>query len=390
MSTTTGSTVWREHGDPLVAGEAEGALVGETVAVKDVYAVAGHRVGAGNPEWLAGAAPETAHATAVAALLDVGADVAGIAHTDELAYSLAGVNQHDVERYGGPPPNPAAPGRIPGGSSSGPGAAVALGEASIGLGTDTAGSIRVPAAYQGLFGIRTTHGAVPREGVLPLARSFDAVGWLTRDAHLLARVGEVLLPGTGASGSGRLVVVPDLLRLAEPDVAAAVTGWLPPSRRVEDWPSADLPAWRAAFTTVQAWEAWDAHGSWLADRMGALNPDVRDRFERARAVTDAEAEAARGVVDRARRELLDLVDDRVLALPSVPTVPPALGPDLPARLHDLREATLQLTCLAPIAGLPAVSIPLTTAAGLPCGICLVAAPGRDRDLLALAGALLDP
>ncbi|UMG91467.1 amidase family protein [Nocardioides sp. TF02-7] len=156
--------VWRERGDPLVAGAADGPLVGETVAVKDLFAVAGFRCGAGNPTLLAEAHPASAHAPVVARLLAAGASVRGIAQTDELAYSLAGTNHHH-----GTPPNPAAPGRVPGGSSSGPASAVALGEASIGLGTDTGGSVRVPAAYQGLFGIRTTHGAVDREGLVPLA-----------------------------------------------------------------------------------------------------------------------------------------------------------------------------------------------------------------------------
>lgn len=126
----TDARVWRVVGEPLVPGARAEAhaqrghgseagaplpLAGETVAVKDLFAVAGQRVGAGNPAWLAGAPVETEHAWAVAALVEAGADVVGIARTDELAYSLAGTNAH----YG-TPPNPAAPGRVPGGSTSGP------------------------------------------------------------------------------------------------------------------------------------------------------------------------------------------------------------------------------------------------------------------------------
>jgi Asp-tRNA(Asn)/Glu-tRNA(Gln) amidotransferase A subunit family amidase len=271
------TTVWRELGDPLVAGTPGGPLSGSTVAVKDLYDVAGHPCGAGNPAWLAAASPATDHAPVVASLLAAGADVRGITQTDEFAYSLYGVNDH----YG-TPPNPTAPGRVPGGSSSGSAAAVALGEVTVGLGTDTGGSIRVPAAYQGLFGIRTTHGLLPREGLLPLAPTFDAVGWMTRDAETLARVGDVLLGGRGAPHLGgrgarsgerhetetpALIAVPELLALAEPDVAATVADWIPATATEEHWDLSDLPDWREAFIVLQAWEAWQAHGSWLEGRL---------------------------------------------------------------------------------------------------------------------------
>lgn len=387
---TTGESwderVWRVVGSPLVAGADRGPLLGETVAVKDLYDVEGFPVGAGNPTWLAASSPAAVSAPVVSALLAAGASVRGISRTDEFAYSLAGTNAH----YG-TPPNPAAPGRVPGGSSSGSAAAVALGEASIGLGTDTGGSIRVPAAYQGLFGIRTSHDVVRREGLLPLAPTFDAVGWLTRSPELLARVGEGLLPGAPTSADRRLVTVPSLLALADADVAAAVAGWQPELglRLPEAWPLDDLPAWRDAFVTLQRWEAWQAHGDWLSGRLDVLGADVRDRFERARLVTEGEASAARSVVTDAREVIRDLVADRIVVLPATPTVAPALGPDLAGTLQAARHATLALTCLAGIGGLPAVTVPVTTAAGLPCGVCLLAAPGRDKDLLELVNQGLD-
>lgn len=374
--------VWQLRGDPLLHGSPTGPLAGESVAVKDLYDVAGLSVGAGNPARLAATTPAEADALVVAALLAAGASLRGITQTDEFAYSLAGTNAH----YG-TPPNPAAPGRISGGSSSGSATAVALGEASIGLGTDTGGSIRVPAAYQGLYGIRTTHGALPRDGVLPLAPTFDAVGWLTRDAGLLARVGAVLVPGTTTAADRRLVTVPALLELAEVEVAAAVAGWQPRTLRPVTWPAQELAGWRDAFVTLQAWEAWRAHGTWLADRLDTLGPDVRGRFERARAIGADEAATARAVVDAARDTIRELVGDQVVVLPAAPTVAPLLGDGLAARLQETREATLALTCIAGIGGLPAVTVPLRTSTGLPCGACLLAAPGRDHDLLDLAREL---
>ncbi|MEX0427595.1 AtzH-like domain-containing protein [Nocardioides sp. DS6] len=373
------ASIWRLVGDPLVPPtvglEQEAPLSGETVAVKDVYAVAGQRIGAGNPEWLLHAAPERAHAGVVQRLLDAGAAVRGVARTDELAYSLAGQNVH----YG-TPPNPKAPHRLPGGSSNGSAAAVSLGHATIGLGTDTGGSIRVPAAYQGLYGIRTTHGAVDRTGVLPLAPSFDTVGWLTRSAFLLQAVGDVLLPEAPTGSATRdLVTVPALLALAEPDVAAAVRDATPADARSEDWPLGDLDVWLAAFSTWQAWEAWQAHGAWLESRLDTLGADVRGRFERARDTDATTAKAAKATVDRACDQIRDLVGDRVVVLPSASSVAPSA-----ADAQQARDATLRLTCLAGLGGLPAVSLPLRTVRGLPAGLCLLAAPGRDRDLLAMA------
>ncbi len=374
--------IWRVVGDPLVPPTAAGPLSGESVAVKDLYAVAGQCIGAGNPAWLAAAEPEVEHAYAVGRLLDAGAAIRGIARTDELAYSLAGTNAH----YG-TPPNPKAPYRIPGGSSNGSASAVSLGHATIGLGTDTGGSIRVPASYQGLYGIRTTHGAVPMTGTVPLAPDFDAVGWLTRSADLLAAVGDVLLPegGNGQGGGTDLVFVPELVGLAEHDVATAVLAWLARTDAAErHWPLAELDGWLRAFQTWQAHQAWRSHGAWLTGNLDVLGADVRGRFEAAAAIDVETAEQAHRQVLEARARIRDLVADRILVLPSASSVAPLA---VTGSTLETRNATMRLTCLAGIGGLPAVSIPTRTTHGLPVGVCLVAAAGRDRDLLAVATRL---
>jgi len=373
--------IWRVLGDPLVPptagrdGSGDGPLAGETIAVKDLFAVAGERIGAGNPAWLDHAEPERTHATAVAALLAAGAAIRGIARSDEFGYSLTGTNAH----YG-TPPNPKAPHRVSGGSSSGSASAVSLGHATIGLGTDTAGSIRIPAAYQGLFGIRTTHGAIDRTGLLPLAPSFDTVGWLTRDALLLREVGHILLPeAAGPGGSSELVVIPQLFELTAPDVAGCVRAVVPSRATSEDWLLDDLDAWLSAFQAVEAYEAWQTHGSWLAPRLDVLGADVRRRFESGRELSAAAAQAARRVVDEAGAAIREKVGDRVLLAPSAAAVAPS-----PGEAGAARAATLRLACLASLGGLPAVSVPTRTDRGLPAGLCLLAGPGRDHDLLALA------
>jgi Asp-tRNA(Asn)/Glu-tRNA(Gln) amidotransferase A subunit family amidase len=368
--------IWRVVGDPLVAATGSGPLDGESVAVKDLYAVQGQRIGAGNPAWLADARIEPVHARAVELLLEAGASVRGIARTDEFAYSLAGTNAH----YG-TPPNPQAPLRISGGSTSGPSSAVSLGHATIGLGTDTGGSIRVPASYQGLYGIRTTHGLASTYALLPLSRSFDAVGWVTRTPGLLRQVGEALLPPSPRSPASELVSVPGLTAIASEEAGLVVDRYAAEQGAMrESWDLGDLPDWLQAFQTLQAWEAWQERGAWVAPRLDELGADVRGRFEAASLIDDARAATARRLVDEAGTRIRELVGDRVLVLPSAASVAPLIGEGLDAG----RTANMSLTCLAGLAGLPAVSIPRRTRAGLPVGVCLLAGPGRDRDLLDLA------
>jgi amidase len=381
------SSIWRIVGAPLLPPTAAGVLDGDTVAVKDLFAVAGQALGAGNPTWLGEQRPQPTTAPAVAALQAAGAAVTGIARTDEFAYSLAGQNAH----YGCPP-NPAVPDGISGGSSSGPASAVALGQVTVGLGTDTGGSIRVPASYQGLVGIRTTHGAVGTAGVLPLAPSFDTVGWLTRDAATAARVAQVLLPPASAAALSRTVVLPTAEAHATADVAAAcaqrraamvAAGLLPPISEAELAPET-LETWFAAFRTVQAYEAWRAHGGWISAHPGALGPDVGGRFAAAARVTDDAAETATGVVGEARAWLRHLLAGAVLVLPSSAGGAPPRNA-VAAAVEAERAGTLRLTCLAGLAGAPAVSLPLVcTADGRPAGVCLVGEPGTDRGLLELA------
>lgn len=368
-------------------------LDGMRIAVKDIYAVAGQRIGAGSPDWLAAAPVQPRHAWVVQALLDAGASVQGIARTDEFAYSLAGTNAH----YG-TPPNPSAPHRISGGSSSGSASAVALGQADIGLGTDTGGSIRVPSGYQGLWGIRTTHDLVSRDGLLPLAQSFDTVGWMTRNAADLLRVTQaVIAPGADTPtdqplGTPPLVLLTGLLELAEPEVARAVRAAAERIGAVEEMGPAphEAHAWRTAFQTVQAAEAWANHGQWVQGHRSGLAPDVAARFAAAQSRTAPEIARARQQADGFREELRGLVGQRMVILPSASSVAPDRvaattgGPMIEAA----RAATMALTSLAGLAGLPAVSVPVWTDEGLPAGLCLVSAPGTDLALVQRAAELL--
>ncbi|WP_433556779.1 amidase family protein [Pseudonocardia xinjiangensis] len=381
------TSTWRILADPLVGPTGPGVLDGLTVAVKDLFAVAGQVTGAGNPTWLAEQDRHDRHAAAVESLLGAGASVAGIARTDEFAYSLAGQNAH----YG-TPPNPAAPGAVSGGSTSGPAAAVALGQVDIGLGTDTAGSIRVPASYQGLVGLRPTHGAVAAEGMQPLAPSFDTVAWLAREPRTAARVADVLLAHLpGRAVARRTIVLPALDAGVAPDIVAAASdvrqrlvahGVLAAAEAVDLDPAAPA-AWVTAFRAVQAHEAWREYGGWIDTHPGALGADIAGRFAVGKALTEDAACAARETVAAAGGLLRDLLDDAVLVIPT--TAGGAPFPDGGGAVEDERAATLRLTHLASAAGTPAVSVPLLrTADGRPAGLCFVGAPGTDRALLGLA------
>jgi len=377
-------SVWRVVGDPLVRGAEAGPLAGVRVAVKDLFAVQGHVIGAGNPTWERSAQPETVSASAVQTLLDAGAVVTGIARTDEFAYALAGRNPHF-----GSPPNGADPTRIGGGSTSGSTSAVALGTADLGLGTDTAGSLRVPSSCQGLWGLRTTHDRVPRDGLLPLAESFDTVGWVARSASVLAAAAGVSVPGVCVGvDDGELLVSDALLDAAEPATAAAFTAWLDragrPVRRIELPPLDDLAE---TLRVVQAAEAWRNDGAWIEAHPDALGEDVAARFAAAAAIT-TEAEAlARGRLEELRTRVRDVIGGGVLCLPTVPGPAPLRTATGDAVLRT-RVATLRMTAVAGIGGLPAVSAPFLTVDGAPVGVCLVGPAGSDRAIVALAETLL--
>lgn len=379
------ASVWRVAGAPLVPATASGTLDGETVAVKDLFAVAGFATGGGVPVYLDEQRAQAHSATAVDELLARGASVTGIAHTDEFAYSIAGRNPH----YG-TPPNGAVQGAIPGGSSSGPASAVALGQVSIGLGTDTGGSLRVPASYQGLWGLRTTHGLVSVDGLLPLAPSFDTVGWLTRDAGTLRRAASASLSDQ-LPVSGEFVIAPGLHEVLEPDVRDAFetfVGELPLAGEVEF----DIEHLFETFRTVQAAEAWREHGSWIDAHSGALGGAVAARFAYAASVTEQQADDARAEFAAARFAINDLLGGRTLLLPSASSVAPSTTAD-EAEIERTRAGTLRLTCIAGLSGRPGLSAPLLSVprAGsllpAPVGVCLVGPWRTDLALIELAESL---
>src|SRR5215470_18585779 len=201
-----------------IEGRPGGPLSGLTFAAKDLFDVAGYPTGGGNPDWARSNPVPTRHAWAVQRLLDAGAALIGKTITDEVSLGIVGENA-----FYGTPVNPRAPGRVPGGSSSGSAAAVAAGLCDIALGTDTGGSVRVPASFCGLYSIRPTHGRLPISGMMAQAPSSDTTGWFARDAATFAKVSSVMLDeAIPAALPSTLIIAADAFGFADAEVAAAL------------------------------------------------------------------------------------------------------------------------------------------------------------------------
>lgn len=368
-----------------IAGAANGPLAGLDFAVKDLFDVAGAVTGYGHPDWARTHPPAAATAPVVLALLQAGASLRGKTKTMELAFGLTGENV-----WQGTPLNPAAPDRFPGGSSCGSVAAVAAGLVDFALGSDTGGSVRIPASYTGLFGIRPSWGVVSLAGACPLAPSYDTCGWFARTAGLLRQVGGVLLPRGGEGQLGPLLKVQEAWMNALPGTASALAAAMEAAERVLG-PAMQIrlvPEGLAAnaenFRLTQAEEAWASLGSWIEATRPVFGPGVGERFAAAKALDPAAAAVARTYRDAFRvRVRAVLAGGAVLIYPTSPVPAPRLDVG-PEAQQAVRERTLGVTAIAGMAGLCEVTIPAGRTEGAPVGLSLVAAPGRDRALLALA------
>jgi amidase len=372
-----------------VRGATTGPLASLTAVVKDMYDIAGTRTGGGSPEWLAEQKPATRHAAVVEQIVAAGATITGKTICDEFFYSVAGVNAH----YG-TPTNLRAPGRIPGGSSSGSAAACGANACDFALGSDTGGSVRIPASFNGLYGLRPTHGRIDLAGAMAMAPSFDVGGWFANAPGVFHRVGTVLLRGTAVAAPVRhLVVATDAFAQADAEVAALgrdflkhATPVLPQSTEVTAAPGG-FDDWREAFRIVQAKEVWETFGVFVTRVKPKFGPGIKERMEFAATVTDDQAKAARKIVAAARTKIRALLPTgTIMALPTSPTIaPPA---DLKGdELESFRVRVMRLTCMAGLAGLPQMTLPIGTVSGCPAGLSLIGWAGADEVLLGLSVSL---
>jgi len=389
--------------------------------VKDLFEVGGlgRAPSNGSSAFAArGLPPPARDAPAVAALRGAGAELAGVAVMDEMAYCLSGENP-----WSGTPANPRAPHRIPGGSSSGSVAAVALGDVDFALGSDTMGSVRLPASNCGVLGFRPSHGRVSLDGAVAMAPSFDTAGWFARDAPTLRKVGAVLLSPSSASppsagavperrrGAARLVLAEDALELCVPGARRAVRravermapvlglGGVQSARLVEGDPGGGAAPGRVecledcvpVVRTIQAREFWEEHGAWVeAERPEFGNPGVSARVGAAADVTAEDCAEARGRMAAARAHLrarLSAEGGAVVAVPGAADAAPLRG-QAPSAAEAYRRDSLALTAAVGLGGLPQVNLPAcwlgTPEAGGPLSVGLVGPHGSDELLLELA------
>lgn len=281
-----------------------------------------------------------------------------------------------------------------GGSSSGSAVAVAGGLVDFSIGSDTGGSVRLPASYCGIIGMRCTHGRIPISGAVPLAPSYDTVGWFARDAPLFARVGMVLLATEPTfTKPKRVLIAEDLFQAAGSAVAAAledgVAGVVDICGPAESISVADgqLGAWRNAFRLIQSSEAWAAHGDWVRRVKPAFGPGVRDRFAAAANLDPSEVASAAALRNEIRSRMHRLIDDSTILLaPTAPGIAPLRGTPEP-ELDAFRARALEILCPAGHAGLPQISLPFGTIDGCPVGLSVIAARDQDELLLGLVQSL---
>jgi amidase len=348
---------------------------GLRVGVKDSIDIAGYPTRAGSGA-LADAAPAARHAAVVQALLEGGCRIVGKTNMHELAYGVTGINL-----WTGTPINPCYPDRVPGGSSSGSAVAVAAKLVDFAIGTDTGGSIRVPAVCCGVYGLKPTYGRVSREGVHPVTSTLDCVGPFARDLTVIEQAMALIDP------SFRSAPLPGTLRLgvvrvaAEPAISATLSAVLADADAT--LLPIQLPSLEEAFSaglTIIGAETWAAFGHLIDSPM--LGADVRARLLAARDISRDALAAAEACRVRFRAEVdaaLEGVD--ALALPTLPDVPLTLAAATDAR------AALRLTALVRpfnVSGHPALTLPFETDAGLPAGLQLVGRHNTDAALCALA------
>lgn len=367
------------HAAVHIKGDASGPLAGLDFAAKDLFDVCGFTTGAGNPDWLRTHAVADSTSPVVQQLLDAGATLVGKTITDDLACGMFGENVH----YG-TPVNFHYPERVPGGSSSGSAAAVASGRVDFAIGTDTGGSIRVPASFCRIYGIRTSHGRISLATTVPMAPSFDTCGWFARDIGMLRRVGDAVLPDDAPTVAPRFRVAADMLSLAGRPVSAAFeamfadAGVTDTVNLLGGFAADELVS---AFWTLMSRQLWNSNGAWFQREKPVLAPGLAERLEAASKVSASEFRQANEVRNAFTRHIASLLTPgEIVLMPTVHDAGPLLNQPM-AILVPYRTSALKLICIASLARLPQVVMPGVQVNGGHVGLSLLGGFGTDRQLL---------
>ena len=369
-------------GEPLLVGKTFGALKDLSFGLKDVFDVAGYPTSFGSPDWLRTHEIPTETAPIVTQLLDAGATLVGKTHTDELTYSILGMNAHF-----GTPVNPLCPERVPGGSSSGSAVAVAGGLVDFAVGSDTGGSVRLPASFCGIYGIRPTHGIISLQHARPLAKSFDTLGWFARDTKTLLDVGCVLLEGESNQALEFKIIIPkqalavltnELQEIFLQNVKGIFKDFQVEEQDLE-W--MQLRNFAETFRVIQAREIWLEHGQWASQNLEHFGPGIKQRFLIAKDISEEAASSARDVRKTIQEHLnQSLTPNTLFLVPTAGNLAPMLTSSA-EELEQFRKDTFQLVSIAGLGGLPQVNIPAFKINSSGFGISLIGAQHTDIKLL---------
>lgn len=368
-----------------------GRLSGLTFAVKDLIDVAGYPTSCGNPDWQKTHPIPSVHAVCVQQLLQEGAICKGKTITAELAFSLLGENEHF-----GTPNNPNAPGCYPGGSSSGSASAVAFKEVDFALGTDTGGSVRVPASNCGIYGFRPTYGRISLAGVNPLAPSFDTVGVFARAPDILKWSAEALmgLPSLEAKFHPNCIyILDDAFTLCDPEVRKGLEKPLEELRGSFNCKSVSLreilnqdisiESYFHTYCAIQWAEIWSSLGSWIEATKPHFGPHVTQSFELARSYDRKDLQECIRQRQKIRKAFnVFLGSSNFLCIPTVPTLPPKIGSiPLDRTKGNYYSRLFSLTSIAPLCNMPQVTLPWGDYQGIKLGISILGGLGKDEELL---------
>ncbi|MBF0379603.1 MAG: amidase [Magnetococcales bacterium] len=369
-----------------IAGK-KGPLSGLVFSAKDCFDVKGYVTSFGNPGWAE--SHKVAHHTSdlITQLVESGASLQGKTHLNELTFGLDGQNIHF-----GMPVNPLGVDRIPGGSSSGSAVSVAAGLADFSLGTDTAGSIRIPASYCGVFGIRPTHSLLSTQGIIPLSQSFDVPGCFARSPEIFTEVLNTLIPKQKEVQFTKAIVPDDVMGVIDPEIrsifktvqakAASIFANINFVTLTPD----NLHTLSNLFRTIQGYEVWNNHGKWFKSYKPKVANDVAKRINWASTVTKSSYDSGKKEQELFTKMLVELLgDDSVILMPTAPCHPPLINSST-KEFESHRVKIIKLTSIAGLGGVPEISIPVNCKQGS-IGISIIGPKNSERSLVALAVSL---
>lgn len=374
-----------------ISGKDEGVLSDYVFSAKDVFKVKGSTWGNGHPDWLRNSHPDEYTAKGIQDLIDHGADLVGKTVCDELCYSISGenwnygspLNPHDIRRYTG-------------GSSSGSCASVAGGLVDFSIGSDCLGSVRIPASYNGLLGIRPTYNRIDTTGEAPYCESMDVLGFVANETKVFQDVAQVLLKEDNESFHfEKLLIAKDGFNAIDKNVREHFDGAIEYIEKSfkevveEEIAPEGLDSWVKTFQIVQGYEVWESYGGFVNKYRPRLSPGPRGRLKEASEITRKQYDKA--LIEKRRiEEYIEKViaKNTIILLPTASSIAP-LKTASQEEINHYREQSSKLLSISPLSGTPQLTIPLSKQEGVPLGISLIGPKGSDRALIELGSKLYD-